>query len=186
MTSGLATRGAATAAMSTAPAGNADQVVCVSEASQTTGVDPVTIADAVTVLGYGLGLWWCAGGPGWAALASMGCDELDGVIARRMGQQSASGAALDWGADIALTPLALLRLSKDLNRPELATIGAPVALALQAKLKAANFRPPVLSTRALVMLAALGIEASKKGDNAIPRDNPRSRGETRRMRRSAR
>jgi hypothetical protein len=146
----------------------------------------IFLSDVVTITGYGLGLWWCSGGPGWAALASMGCDELHGAIARRMGTTSESGAAMDWGADIALTPLALLRLSKDLNRPELAAVGAPVALAIQAKMKASNFRPPVLSARALVMLAALAVEASKKGDNAIPRDNPRGRSETRRMNRTGR
>ena len=132
----------------------------------------ISLADIVTIAGYGLGLWWSTGGPSWAALASMGCDELDGAIARRMGTAGPSGEALDWGADIALTPLAMLRLSRDLDSPAVATVGAPVALAVQAKLKGSNFRPPVLSARGLVMLAALAVEAQKRGQRANPTAAP--------------
>ena len=136
----------------------------------------LSLADLVTITGYGLGLWWSTGGPSWAALASMGCDELDGAIARRMGTAGPSGEALDWGADIALTPLAMLRLSRDLERPAVATVGAPVALAIQAKLKGSNFRPPVLSARGLVMLAALAVEAQKRGKRSNPLAETRQRG----------
>ena len=132
----------------------------------------ISLADVVTITGYGLGLWWCSGGPGWAALASMGCDELDGAIARRMGTTSESGAAMDWGADIALTPLAMLRLSRDLGKPEVAAVGAPVALAVQAKLKGAGVRPPVLSARAVIMLAALALEERRRRLGLPARDNP--------------
>lgn len=129
----------------------------------------ITLADLVTLAGYGLGLWWSSGGPGWAALASMACDELDGPIARRLGTAGPGGAALDWGSDIALTPLALLRVSRDLNRPAIATVGAPLVLAAQARLKAQGAAPPVGSARALIMLAGLAIE------HQTQRPNPRKR-----------
>ena len=132
----------------------------------------IFLSDVVTITGYGLGLWWCSGGPGWAALASMGCDELDGALARRMGTTSESGTAMDWGADIALTPLAMLRLSRDLGKPEVAAVGAPVALAVQAKLKGAGVRPPVLSARAVIMLAALALEERRRRLGLPARDNP--------------
>ena len=132
----------------------------------------ISLSDVVTITGYGLGLWWCSGGPGWAALASLGCDELDEAIARRMGTTSDSGAAMDWGADIALTPLAMLRLSRDLGKPEVAAVGAPVALAVQAKLKSSGARPPVLSARAVIMLAALALEERRRRLGLPARDNP--------------
>ena len=69
-----------------------------------------TLADLVTVTGYGLGLWWAFGGPTWAGLSSIVLDELDGPIARAMGQTSERGSALDWGADVSLTAVAGLRL----------------------------------------------------------------------------
>lgn len=132
-----------------------------------------TVADVMTLGGYGLGLWWCAGGPDWAALASIGLDELDGVVAGQLEGDSMCGRTLDWGADIALTPMALLRLSKDLERPEIATIGAPVVLALQAKFKSMGRAPPVLSARAVVMLAAILLESKRrKGGTPRTRENP--------------
>lgn len=140
----------------------------------------ISVADLVTLAGYGLGLYWSMGGPAWAALASMGCDELDGSIARWLGTADASGAALDWGADVALTPLALMRLARDLQQPAVASVGAPLVLALQAKLRGHGIRPPIGSARALVMAAALLVEhqrargASTRPNPARARRHPRS------------
>lgn len=135
-----------------------------------------TAADAVTIAGYGLGLWWCSGGPDWAALASIGLDEIDEPLARALGTEGRASDAINWGADIALTPLALLRLSRDLDTPAVAAVGSPVILALQAKAKAAGFRPRVLSARALVMLAAIALESRKAVET---RDNPSRRAKRR-------
>lgn len=121
-----------------------------------------TIADAVTLAGYGLGLWWASGGPGWAALASMACDELDGPLARRVGGFGPTEQALDWGASLALTPLSLVRVSRDVGHPALATVGAPLFLAAQARAKARGFEPPVGSARALIMAAGLIVEHHKR------------------------
>lgn len=122
----------------------------------------ITLADLVTLSGYGLGLWWASGGPGWAALLSMAFDELDGPIARARGAAGLGDSAIDWGADIALTPLALVRLSRDVNRPAIATVGAPLVLAVQAKMHGAGFRPPVGSARAAVMIVALLVEYGQR------------------------
>ena len=122
----------------------------------------ITLADLVTLSGYGLGLWWASGGPGWAALASMACDELDGPIARARGTAGPGESAIDWGADIALTPLALVRLSRDLDKPAIAAVGAPLVLAVQAKMHGTGFRPPVGSARAVVMAVALMVEYGQR------------------------
>ena len=122
----------------------------------------ITLADLVTLSGYGLGLWWASGGPGWAALASMACDELDGPIARARGTAGPGESALDWGADIALTPLALVRLSRDLDKPAIAAVGAPLVLAVQAKMRGGGFTPPVGSARAAVMTIALLVEYGQR------------------------
>lgn len=123
-----------------------------------------TIADAVTLAGYGLGLWWASGGPGWAALASMACDELDEPLARRVGGFGPTEQALDWGANLALTPLALVRLSRDLGHPSLATVGAPIVLAAQARAKARGIDPPIGSARAVIMAAGLIVEHQKRAN----------------------
>lgn len=138
----------------------------------------ISLADLMTLVGYGLGIWWSAGGPDWAALASMGLDELDGSVARWRGTAGPSGAALDWGADVALTPLALARLARDLDKPAVATIGAPLILAAQAKMKGGGFRPRVGSARAAVMLAAILLHrrnAQEKASARAPRENPSRR-----------
>jgi phosphatidylglycerophosphate synthase len=139
----------------------------------------ISLADLMTLVGYGLGIWWSAGGPDWAALASMGLDELDGSVARAMGTASTSGAALDWGADVALTPLALARLARDLEQPAVATIGAPLVLAAQAKMKGGGFRPRVGSARGAVMLATILLHERKaardRASGRPPRENPTRR-----------
>ena len=114
-------------------------------------------ADVVTLTGYACGLWFCGGGPAWAALASVVADEVDGRLARRDGTASARGSAMDWGADVALTPAALGRLGVELG-VELLPV-APVVLAAQASLRARGRRPRVGSARAVVMLAAVCVRA---------------------------
>ncbi len=121
----------------------------------------LSAADVVTLAGYGLGLWWSEGGPAWAGLASIMADELDGQLARAQGG-SPLGSALDWGADIALTPLALARLGQSVDLPPV-WFTAPAALAAQASLRAEGARPELGSVRAAVMLAAIVLEDLKGG-----------------------
>lgn len=139
----------------------------------------ISLADMMTLVGYGLGIWWSAGGPDWAAFASMGLDELDGSVARWRGTAGPSGAALDWGADVALTPLALARLARDIDEPAIATVGAPLILAAQAKMKGGGFRPRVGSARAMVMLATILLHhrkaARERASARPPRENPSRR-----------
>lgn len=73
----------------------------------------LTLPDLVTLLGYALGLWWCADGPTWAGVVSILADEVDGRLARATGTATEHGSALDWGCDIALTPAALARLGRE-------------------------------------------------------------------------
>jgi phosphatidylglycerophosphate synthase len=52
---------------------------------------PATLANGISLSGYALGIWWLAGGPSWAAVASILADELDGRVARAMNQASCMG-----------------------------------------------------------------------------------------------
>lgn len=129
-----------------------------------------SLADLVTASGYGLGLWWALGGPDWAAVLSILADELDGRIARAVGCESERGSALDWGADVALTPLVLLRLGRALEHEEAALVAAPAVLFLQAHLRGAGWRPPLGSVRAVATLATLALEhgGGRKGARLTP------------------
>lgn len=125
----------------------------------------MTLADAVTLTGYGLGVWWSVGGPAWAGLASVVADEVDGRLARATGTATTHGSSLDWGADVALTPLALMRLGNELGRPGLATLAAPPVLFAQAMLRASDVRPVFGSARAAITLAAIGVRYARKRRN---------------------
>lgn len=121
-----------------------------------------TLADLVTATGYGLGLWWAFGGPTWAGLSSIVLDELDGPIARAMGQTSERGSALDWGADVSLTGVSALRLGQATGKPVAALAAAPALLYGQAHLRGSGYRPPLGSARAVLMLATMAVEAYGK------------------------
>ena len=108
---------------------------------------PMTAANGVTLLGYALGLWWVVGGPTWAAVGSMLADELDGRLARRMGDASCVGGNLDWAVDLTLTGLVAARLGL------LWTM--PAVTAGQAYLRSRDWRPSIGSARAAFMVAAL-------------------------------
>ena len=102
-----------------------------------------TAPDAITLTGYGLGLWWALGGPTWAGLASIVADEMDGRVARTMQHCTPHGSALDWGADVTLTPFALGRLSQELGYGYSGVAAAPLALYAQAQMRGDGWRPPV-------------------------------------------
>lgn len=118
--------------------------------------------DAVTIGGYALGLWWAVGGPTWAGAASILADELDGRIARAMTATTEHGSALDWGADVTLTPFAMARLSRELGYGNAGLALAPPVLYAQAVMRGDGWRPPVGSARAAVMLAAMIAHESKQ------------------------
>ncbi len=117
--------------------------------------------DLVTLTGYMLGLWWAQGGPAWAGLVSIVADEADGRLARALGETSERGSALDWGADVALTPFALARLGRECGNPDAAMLLAPVLLLVQAAARARGERPSVGSVRAVLMLAAMAVRAKQ-------------------------
>lgn len=119
----------------------------------------MTLPNAVTAAGYGLALWHLGGGPGWAALASIAADEADGRIARATGQTSIVGSNLDWSTDVALAAA----YARKLKVPDPAIVGMAV---VQASLRAEDWRPPVLSARALLMLADVALDAHKRGVRA--------------------
>lgn len=115
-------------------------------------------ADVITMAGYGLGLWWCVGGPTWAAVGSIVLDEIDGRLARATGTTSERGSLLDWGQDVTLIPLALRRLGNAVGHPNAPLLAAPPILYLQASARAEGLRPVIGSARAAIMLGAIALE----------------------------
>lgn len=115
--------------------------------------------NVVTLTGYALGLWWCVGGPTWAGLASIVMDEVDGRLARATLATSEVGSILDSTADVALVPMSLLRLGRATGTGAAPLIVAPPILLHQAVTRAEEWRPPVGSWRAGIMIAAMVAEA---------------------------
>ncbi len=116
-------------------------------------------ADLITLSAFSLGLWWCVGGPMWAGLLSILGDELDGRYARMTGTTSERGAQLDFSADMALTPMAMMRLSQILGYgPGYGLFLSPAILYAQATLKAEGYHPKYGSARAVIMLTAMGVQ----------------------------
>lgn len=113
------------------------------------------VADMITLTSFALGIWWCVGGPWYAAILSIIGDELDGRYARATGTTSERGALLDWGQDVTLTPLALMRLGINVGMGPIAIVAAPALLYTQSHLKASGYRPEYGSARAVIMLAGV-------------------------------
>jgi phosphatidylglycerophosphate synthase len=114
----------------------------------------VNVPNTITLVGVGLGLWWVAGGPAWAGLVSIVADELDGRIARRLGQTSDCGSQLDWTSDVVLTSMTLGKL----RAPVWATLATLVG---QVALRERGFRPSFGSARAALMFYAILRDSSK-------------------------
>jgi phosphatidylglycerophosphate synthase len=108
----------------------------------------INVPNAVTLAGFGLGVWWVAGGPPWAAVASIIADEADGALARERGETSEFGGSLDWTSDIVLTALTLYKL-------KVPWVGIPAITTIQVALREEGFRPPALSFRAALMIYAI-------------------------------
>jgi phosphatidylglycerophosphate synthase len=119
-----------------------------------------TVPNALTLAGYTLGVWWCLGGPTWAGVASIAIDEVDGRLARATGTESELGARLDRAVDTCLVPLSLLRLGKATGTGVApALVGSGSALLLQSRSAENEYRPPVGSLRAGIMVGTMLIEA---------------------------
>ena len=116
---------------------------------------PLTTANGISLAGYALGLWWLGGGPSWAAIASIAADELDGRVARSMGDASCLGGNLDWAIDLTFTGLVAWRLG--------ALWMLPAITAAQAYLRSQRTEPPLMSARGYMMIGALIKEGLAKG-----------------------
>jgi len=110
----------------------------------------LNLPNALTLGGLALGVWWIYDGPDWAAVASVALDEIDGRVARATGEETEFGSELDWGADLALTGLALDKVGAPWPVIPVVTTG-------QVVLRNARTRPPFLSARALVMLYGVAV-----------------------------
>lgn len=117
----------------------------------------LSAADLVTLSGYGLGIWWCLGGPTWAGITSIVADEVDGRLARATGIACDRGGELDWGVDVALVPLSLLRLGREIKQPYAVAASIPILYG-QAHLRGQGFHAPVGSPRAVIMLTTMLLE----------------------------
>lgn len=103
------------------------------------------LPNAMTLASLGLGAWWAAGGPDWAALVSVALDELDGRVARATGQTSEFGSLYDWGSDLVLTALAMNRVGAPWQ-------AVPVVTTAQILMRQNGTRPSFGSARAAVMV----------------------------------
>lgn len=119
----------------------------------------ITLPDVITMLGFGLGLWWSVGGPASAGIASIVLDEVDGRLARATNSTTEHGSALDWGQDVALTPLALARLTRELGYGNSGLVAAPPVLLAQSMMRSDGWRPSVGSARAATTIAAMAVHA---------------------------
>ena len=108
----------------------------------------VTLGSALTMTGYGLGFWWTLGGPAWSAVSSIILDEVDDAA---RADKDRFGTSLNWGSNLILTALSLLRL-----KAPLWTI--PTATAAQVYLKSINFVAPLGSLRAGLMMYGVVVE----------------------------
>jgi phosphatidylglycerophosphate synthase len=115
-----------------------------------------SLPDVVTLTSMGLGIWWTiGGGPLWAGLLSILGDEIDGRLARAMDATSERGSNLDWGSDVALTSLSLVRLGREWDLEKAGIVAAPLVFFAQAAMRTQGFRPAVGSARAVAMIAAM-------------------------------
>jgi len=108
----------------------------------------VTWPNAITLSGYAAGLAWVAGGPASLALWSLLADELDGVSARNLGEESSLGASLDHGVDVCMMALVGMKLG-------FGWVALPLVLLGQMAFKELSVTPPVGSFRASAMVYAL-------------------------------
>lgn len=68
------------------------------------------LPNLISIAGYGFAIVWLAGGSWpWAALSIL-CDEVDGSVARALGEESEFGAALDHTIDITLTGAVAMKM----------------------------------------------------------------------------
>lgn len=105
---------------------------------------------AITIGGYICAAIWLAGGHWVFAFASIGADELDGYVARRLGDTTEYGSELDWAVDITLTGAVAMRLGIPWALPVI----TPFQVA--RRLSEDSERAPG-SVRAVMMLSAIGL-----------------------------
>lgn len=127
-----------------------------------------TLPNAVTLAGAALTAWWLRGGPGWAAVAGLIADEVDGRLARATGTTSRFGATLDWATDVSLNAVIMDRLGL--------AVALPVVLPVQVAMHAEGVRPAIGSLRAISTIALL----LRGRDTARPNPTPRPRRRRRR------
>jgi phosphatidylglycerophosphate synthase len=123
-------------------------------------MSPVSVPNAITILGYGASLLWLGGGPWWLAMIGLVADEADGRVARYMGQASDLGSNLDWAVDLTLTGLTA-------ERAKLPLLALVPITAAQAALRTDAWRPPVGSVRAVLTLYTLLKESEQTKRKSI-------------------
>lgn len=106
----------------------------------------VNLANAVTLTGFALGAWYAlAGGPGWAAIASIVADEVDGMVARALGQETDFGSNFDWATDLLLTAAMLRKIGAPWQ-------AMPAVASAQVAARTMGIAPPIGSVRAALMV----------------------------------
>ncbi len=109
----------------------------------------LNVPNVVSLIGCASTVAWLAGGSVWWLVLGLGLDELDGEIARNLGQTSGFGAQLDWTIDVATCAAIAMKLGGIF----LWTL--PLTIAVQAWLRNRGQAPSFGSARAAMVLIGL-------------------------------
>ena len=114
------------------------------------GLPKPNLATAVTIGGYAASLAYIATNNPALGVIGVVADEIDGRVARAMGQTSSFGREMDYAVDLTLTGLTAYRALGNIGLAVL-----PIVTTFQAVIRAAGLRPSFLSARALFTGAAI-------------------------------
>ena len=106
-----------------------------------------TVPNMASTLGLVSALIWLGGGSPAFAMISIVLDEIDGTLARLLGQKSRFGGEYDYAIDIALQGATAVKL----GAPWLLAVTVPAS----AWLRMRDTQPPFGSVRAALMSVAL-------------------------------
>lgn len=114
----------------------------------------INVPNAVSLAGCAATVAWLAGGSVWWLVLGLGLDELDGEVARNLGQTSGFGAQLDWTIDVATVGAIAMKLAS-LGLGTIWLWSLPVVVAIQAYMRNRGQAPAFGSARAAMVLVGL-------------------------------
>ena len=114
----------------------------------------INVPNAISLAGVAATCAWLAGGSVWWLVLGLGLDELDGEVARNLGQTSGFGSQLDWTIDVATMGAIAVKLMY-LGAGSIWVWSMPVVIAVQAYMRNRGQAPAFGSARAAMVLLGL-------------------------------